>query len=115
MPLPTDVIKTSTPKTEYRKDIPVGAFDEYYPVDPKYRTAVEVIKDGEPVTYQFTTATKLSIGGKITDFSNADVPFFTKSTADTNDIGEGDNSGISCIRLSGTSVTNVIKVDISQF
>jgi len=116
--MPTPPIGPANRKAEYRFDIPVGVFSEFRALDPHHRALIEVFKDGETVKIDVTGASKLSVAAndsiKITDLEAADVPY-VEINNDAVDFIQGDSRGLTGIKLTGTSTTNVIKVVITQF
>lgn len=120
----TDPITKASLDTIYRvsRTVAAGAFTLYFPLDPTKDTAVNVFKDSETITIEFTFDTHeastdyptSNFGARLTDLEDSGVNWNTVSS-DTADYLKGDNKLLTGVRISGTPASNTVEISILQW
>lgn len=113
----------SNQKVAYETTIAGGGGSKtlFFPVDPRFKTTIQVKKNSEDATISTTSVTRLpgtagtvDAGSAVTDLEAAEVQYSDRSTG-TGDYFAGGDTGLSCVKIVSNPVTLDIVITISQY
>jgi len=101
-----------------------GARTVFFPVDPRFKTSIQVKKNGQTATVDVTTATKKTTaaaaeddldppdGGRLADLETAP---FSQVSSGTGDYIANNDTHISCVKVVSTPTSGNVVIIINQF